>query len=46
MSGIGTGYPQELTMDGRAITEYIKAKYVEGRWLSAEDRASFGLAPQ
>lgn len=46
MSQVETGYSQELTMDGRAITEYIKAKYVKGRWLSAEDRASFGLAPQ
>jgi hypothetical protein len=46
VSGIRTGHSQKLTLGGRAITEYIKAKYVEGKWLSAEHRASFGLAPQ
>ena len=30
-------------MQRREIGDFIRAKYVEGRWLAEEDRKAFGL---
>jgi hypothetical protein len=37
-------YVYSVELISREMGSYIRAKYVEGRWLSPERRALFGLA--